>query len=600
MVIWFVLALMVAVPGESKAPATVLLAQAQSDRQKAKDKKAEGDSLLKAGKRVKALAAYRKAAALDTTWYEPHEAVGNMLFSAKRYIEAVETFKKAVEIDANYTTGYYNIAFAYRKAKKYQEAAEYYRKYIERKPSDPDAFYGLAVTYESLGDNKRAIESYQNYALKESRPSERQYVVKAKNRVAKLQAQLEPPKPPPTEKKVETVATAPTATPVAAPKPAPAPAKTKPVVSDADQQRKLSELLARGDKAMKEKAYTTAMKSFFDAVRLAPKNPEALYRLGLVYQATGNPKAAKLKWKAALAIDSKHAPSLSALRKAEGGTETKTAVVAAPSATKAQAPATVSTRPPLPKKSPAQEKAVPLPNQAKQVAQLLKEGDAQFKQKSFSRAIAKYTRATQLDTRNEEGLFKLGMAYALSGNYQVAVYKWQKVLEINPNNKTARRNIDRAKNSKKVPAETKAKKPPAKKAAAKIAKKKKSSASALPNDFASLMARAHLAKKKGDASAVLRAANKALTLKEDVKALLLRGEALVVLKKFGKAKRAFTKAMVLDPNLAAPFYGLAETCRLSGDNERAQYYFRLYVRSTSNDVSAAKVSKAKAYLKQGK
>ena len=42
-----------------------------------------------------------------------------------------------------------------------------------------------------------------------------------------------------------------------------------------------------------------------------------------------------------------------------------------------------------------------------------------------------HAHATQLDPKNEEALFKLGVAYAYSGNYKVAVFKWEQVLKIN-------------------------------------------------------------------------------------------------------------------------------------------------------------------------
>ena len=102
----------------------------------------------------------------------------------------------------------------------------------------------------------------------------------------------------------------------------------------------------------------------------------------------------------------------------------------------------------------------------------------------------------------------------------------------------------------------------------------------------------------GDAKGVLKAVDKALYKKDDAQAFLLRGEALVILKRYSEAKRAFSKAMVQNPNLAAPFYGLGETSRLSGDMDRARYYFKMYVRSKAKDTSPAKIKKAELYLKK--
>jgi tetratricopeptide (TPR) repeat protein len=110
------------------------------------------------------------------------------------------------------------------------------------------------------------------------------------------------------------------------------------------------------------------------------------------------------------------------------------------------------------------------------------------------------------------------------------------------------------------------------------------------------MAKADEHKRKGNAAGVLAAVDRALSLKQDEQALLLRGEALVVLKRYSEAKYAFAKVMALNPNLASPIYGLGEACRLAGENDRAKYYFKMYVRSKAPDVSASLVKKAEAVL----
>jgi tetratricopeptide (TPR) repeat protein len=596
-----------------------VVAQATPKREEAIRQKASGDGLLKNGKRKQALDAYKKAAEIDPSWYEPHEAIGNMLFSTKQYVGAVDAFKKAISVEPRYATGYYNIAFAYRKARRYKEAAEYYKKYIERKPDDPDAYYGLAATFEALGKIQKAVDNYLLYAAKEKRPSERQYIVKARNKAQALSKSLGQPltapkpatttapvtatasrpasRPPasgePVSKPAASAVTASAAKPaptekpavavVAPPKPAPKPAP-KP-----NKDREVTDLLAKGDAAMGSKSYTLAMQSYFKAVKLAPRNAEALYRLGLVYDATGNTKAALLKWKDALSINPQHTGASEAIARAESK-----ASKPVPSKPVASRPAG---RPSL--KSPAASTAVAAPSAApvakarsagastsQRVAKLLSQGDAFFRKKSFSKAIAAYTHATQLDERNEEALFKLGMAYALSGNYKVAVFKWKKVLEINPHNASALRNIERAKT--KFGGTT----TPPKAATVPVRQPK-------PTGYEAYMARARQLKRKGDAQGVLEAASKALKVKkDDAHALLLRGEALVILRRYAEAKRAFSAAMIADASLSAPLYGLGEASRLAGDKDRAKYYFKMYLQSKAKDISQAKLKKVKAFLSQ--
>jgi tetratricopeptide (TPR) repeat protein len=617
------------------------IAQAPSKRTRAKEQKAAGDRFMKSGKRKQAEAAYRKACEVDPEWYEAHEALGNLLFSSKRYMEAVEAFKQAIKAEPRYATGFYNIAFAYRKARKYPQAAEYYRKYIQRKQDDPDAYYGLAATYEAMGKDREAMENYLKYAEKETRPSERQYVVKAKNKAEKLREKLGlgvKPKPEavavekPATTTATTTATAtatttatatatttasrPAARPAARPatKPAPArpatkPAPARPATKPAPAPRpapapkpvvdpgaKIARLLAEGDRAMAEKSYTRAMKAYFDAVKLDSRNTDALYKLGLVYQATGSTKAARVKWRNVLEIDPNHKQARQALAMLEKPPPTSRTAVApapAPRPTPKPAPKPVAKPAPKPAVKPAPRvAAAKRPSTGERVARLVKEGDTHFKQKSFSRAIAAYTHATQLDPRNEEALFKLGVAYAMSGNYKVAVYKWKQVLRINPKNTSARRNIERAEQKLGIAG---AKKP---EAAAPEPSRSGRPAVAAKDDFEALMALARQYKRKGKAKKVLQTVNKALKVKQDAQALMLKGEALVVLRRYGEAKRAFSKTMVMDPNLAGPFYGLGEACRLSGDKQRARYYFQMYVKSNAPDVRPALVNRAKAFLKK--
>ena len=592
-----------------------VVAQAPSKRIQAKEQKSAGDRFMKAGKRKRAEAAYRRACEVDPDWYEAHEALGNLLFASKRYMDAVEAFKKAIKAEPRYATGFYNIAFAYRKARKYAQAAEYYRLYIQRKQDDPDAYYGLAATYEAMGKDREAMEYYLLYSKKETRPSERQYVVKAKNKADKLREALglvpkakpEPapaPKPAAATKPATATSTATATRPAARPSPTPAPTpapapepkpKPKPAM---DTGAKIAMLVAEGDKAMKEKSYTRAMKAYFDAVKLDSRHTEALYKLGTVYQATGSTKAAKVKWRNVLAIDPNHRKAKQALARAEKPAPAPKPPKPPARPTVSPKPAPVAAKPapppprpaPKPKPAPRVATAPKKPSKRERVEQLVKQGDAQFKQRSFSRAIASYTHATQLDPRHEEALFKLGVAYAMSGNYKVAVFKWKQVLKINPNNKSALRNIQRAE-QKLGGAGSPAKISSAPSRAGRPAVAKKT-------DFESLMALARQYKKKGKAKKVLRTVNKALKIKQDAQAFMLKGEALVVLRRYGEAKRAFSRTMVLDPNLAAPFYGLGEACRLSGDKKRARYYFQMYVKSNAPDVRPALVGRAKAFLKK--
>ncbi len=599
---------------------TTLLAQS-SAREQAKAKKKEGDSFFRSKKYKKAEAAYREAIELDKGWYKSYEALGNLQFSLKRYADAIESFMRAVEVEPRYHTGLYNIAFAYRKSRNYAKAVEYYLKYIEKNSSDPDAFYGLASSYESMGKKREAMESYLKYAEMEKRPSERKYVIKARNKAEKLRLALGQ----------DNIVTKPVAKPESKPPVKPALAKktsgTKPAASTQESTAKnvaagqtpdksinseVAGWIADGDKAMAEGKYTIAMKRYFDAARAQPRNTEAVYKLGLVYEKTGNSRAAELKWRTVLKIDPNHQAAKQSLARLSRPKEkikpkpvestasvSKPVVQSKPVTHKAPvvepkpAPKEVTARPSQVTK-PVRDNSKLTPDQRKALKEI-EQGDSLFKQRSFAKAIAKYTHATMLDNNNEQALFKLATAYAYAGNMRVAIYKWKQVLKLNPNNKAAARNIQRAeaklaKGSHPAPA-SKAKQVNDKHAKA-VAKPK-------PGSFDEWVAKAQAAKKRGDAKGVLKAANAALRIRQDASVTLLKGEALVILKRFGEAKKAFSRAMILDPNLAAPFYGLGEACRLTGEKDRAKYYFKMYVLSKAKDVKPSLVKRARNFLSNG-
>lgn len=598
-----------------------LLAQASS-REQAKAKKKEGDKFFRSKKYKQAESAYRKAIELDKSWYKAYEALGNLQFSMKSYADAIDSFMKAVEVEPRYHTGLYNIAFAYRKAKNYSKAVEYYLKYIGKNSNDPDAFYGLASSYESMGDKRKAMESYLKYADMEKRPSEKKYVIKARNKAEKLRSELGTPP----------VAAKPASKPVAKPKPVvaakpsetKAPTSAKPSknvaaapVADKSMDKEVMAWIADGDKAMAEGKYTIAMKRYFDAARAQPRNADAVYKLGLVYEKTGNSRAAELKWRMVLKIDPEHQGAKQALarlkepkKKPNPKPEVATAPVskpashaAAPTASKPEVKAKPASKPaPQPSSKPTRvavkhvDTSKLTPDQRKALKEI-EQGDSFFKQRSFAKAIAKYSHATMLDDKNEQALFKLATAYAYAGNMKVAIYKWKQVLKLNPNNKAAARNIKRAQaklgktSSSKTGSSAHGAKPAARKQAEATKPK--------PGSFEAWVNKAQVAKKHGDAKGVLKAATAALRIKQDASVTLLKGEALVILKRYGEAKKAFSRAMVLDPSLAAPFYGLGEACRLTGEKDRAKYYFKMYIRSKAKDVKASLVKRAQTYLSKG-
>jgi tetratricopeptide (TPR) repeat protein len=211
------------------------------------------------------------------------------------------------------------------------------------------------------------------------------------------------------------------------------------------RQKDVTTLLKDGDRAMKEQSYIKAMKAYYDAVKAEPGNPDALYRLGLAYEVNGNSKAAALRFRQALKADPNHADAANALARIEGRPAPPPMPTAAPNGKSKPEPTPIATPPSATRKETlgagAPQDSAPPSTGSQEVRELIKNGDAAFQKNNFYLAITHFLHASQLDPNNEEALYKLGLSYALSKNHQMAVFKWQKVLAINPSNEMAKRNM---------------------------------------------------------------------------------------------------------------------------------------------------------------
>jgi tetratricopeptide (TPR) repeat protein len=77
-----------------------------------------------------------------------------------------------------------------------------------------------------------------------------------------------------------------------------------------------------------------------------------------------------------------------------------------------------------------------------------------------------------------------------------------------------------------------------------------------------------------------------------------RGSALIGLRRFQEAALDYGYALKLDPNMAAPLYGLAESYRGLGRTGDARAWYEKYVASTAPDVRTDLVSDARAKIEQ--
>jgi len=373
--------------------------------------KAEGDA---AG----ATAAYREAVQADPGNALAHNELGTLLFQAGQTAEAIAEFKKATECDPAYALAYYNYAFSSRKAGRFQEAVGAYQRYEKLKPDDPDAKYGLAESLRALGRNAEAVDAYRAYVAQETRPSEQEWVEKAKALILELggaaQGQASPPR-------------------LASPAPAaPAPAAAQPPQASP---------MTRGDAALAQRRFTDAARAYQEAVQEDPRNALGHFRLGVAYAELNFLPQAIAEWQLVLRIDPQNAGARDNIKRAEARLSAARPAPPAPPATApapAQAPAAALSPAPKPATAPATPAAMPTrgpdPAEAGRLARVDYESAVGLiAQRRYADALTALDAAVKLQPDFAVAYVARGSADVGLGRYSDAIREYLKGLSLNGN-----------------------------------------------------------------------------------------------------------------------------------------------------------------------
>ncbi len=181
------------------------------------------------------------------------------------------------------------------------------------------------------------------------------------------------------------------------------------------------------------------------------------------------------------------------------------------------------------------------------------------------------------------------------GRYEQAIAEWEKVLQIDPSNTGARENINRAKAKmsgsavppSSVPVQTASQQPPA---------PQRPVQQVSPVD--DLLARANKANSAGDYASAIKYIDELMVIKKDVaEAYVVKGDALLGMAKYLDAINEYKKALALNPQLANPLFGMAESYRLLAKTDMAIQYYRLFLNSTAQDKAKWRVDRATKMLK---
>ena len=79
----------------------------------------------------------------------------------QRYEQAIAAYKRAIAIDDAYVDGHRNLARVYYVQKRYSDAAQVYKRVTALNPSDIDAYVKLASVYAQLQMYPEAIEQLE-------------------------------------------------------------------------------------------------------------------------------------------------------------------------------------------------------------------------------------------------------------------------------------------------------------------------------------------------------------------------------------------------------------------------------------------------------
>jgi tetratricopeptide (TPR) repeat protein len=537
-------------PERSGAPAL------QAPTGPAWEHKQRGDSLARAGRLEHAAIAYRAAIANDPSLVVAYNELGNVYFAQGKYGEAVTQFEEAIKRKPDYHLARYNLAYALRKAGRLGEAAVAYRAFLKARPGDADGFFGLGETLKALEDPKGAVAAYRKYVTLETRPSEAEWVRKARTEIVALEAAAAAAAAPPSVP----------APPVApAPVPAASPAPTGPLVLA--PARKLEPPAAPP---------LPAPPALVPARRLAvvpavPEVPEKKAETPPI-AAPAPPAPPQLG-----VAQTPAAPSAPAAPEKPVAVTKPPLPVSPPVAPPLPAPPPVAPPAPEPRPAPAQIDRVALAGGAEKPAgpeALLRQAEAAFQLRDYGRALLLFEAVVKEVPGKPEAHYKLGVARAAKGDLPGALEAWETVTRLEPANKAAQDLVMRTREKLGL---------------------------VRPETYegGDPRARGEGYLDRGRALQALRAFDVALRGARSSPELLLgRARALMGLGRYRDAVRDLLDAVALQPTAALPYYHLGTCLRRLGDEPQAHHYYRLFLSLADPDDAgvAEKVRRARRWL----
>lgn len=150
---------------------------ASGDRKAAERELVEGQQAQAARRLSEAIQHYRRATAIDGSYFEGHFALGLALFEARNFKSAAAEWETAITIRPDSSDAHYNFAFTLKAAGYHRDAANELEKLLALHPDEARGHLTLGNLYaEQLGDKTRARLHYNKVLELEPRNPQAQAI----------------------------------------------------------------------------------------------------------------------------------------------------------------------------------------------------------------------------------------------------------------------------------------------------------------------------------------------------------------------------------------------------------------------------------------
>ncbi|MBE9163728.1 tetratricopeptide repeat protein [Tychonema sp. LEGE 06208] len=120
-----------------------------------------GESLQQEGKYTEAIAAYRKAIAINPNYFGTHHNLGDVLKWMGKIDESIKSYQKAAEVNPSFVWSHHNLGDIFQQEGRLDEAVAAYQRAIEVAPDFGWSYHNLAKTLAKQDKLSEALEAYQ-------------------------------------------------------------------------------------------------------------------------------------------------------------------------------------------------------------------------------------------------------------------------------------------------------------------------------------------------------------------------------------------------------------------------------------------------------